>query len=84
MLENIQCAWAAASCRVEPDELPTEELQVKTGRMYSAGDVRLLVLDDDPLTRPASLGPRENVWLVIQHGAPVAGTALERDVVAPG
>jgi imidazolonepropionase-like amidohydrolase len=43
----------------------------------------LLVLDDDPLLGPASLGQRDNVWLVIQHGAPVAGASLERDVVAP-
>jgi imidazolonepropionase-like amidohydrolase len=41
----------------------------------------LLILDDDPLKRPATLGQREHVWLVIQHGTPVAGAALERDVV---
>jgi imidazolonepropionase-like amidohydrolase len=40
----------------------------------------LLVLDDDPLERPASLGERERVWLVVQHGRPVAGAALERDL----
>jgi imidazolonepropionase-like amidohydrolase len=43
----------------------------------------LLVLDGDPLERPESLGERENVWLVIQHGAPVAGAALERDLLIP-
>ena len=37
----------------------------------------LLVLDGDPLERPELLGERERVWLVIQHGTPVAGTALE-------
>ncbi len=40
----------------------------------------LIVLDGDPLERPEVLGRRENVWLVIQHGAPVAGTALEREI----
>jgi imidazolonepropionase-like amidohydrolase len=38
----------------------------------------LLVLDGDPLERPESLGERERIWLVIQHGTPVAGAALER------
>jgi imidazolonepropionase-like amidohydrolase len=42
----------------------------------------LLVLDGDPLERPELLGRREHVWLVIQHGAPVAGAALERDLSA--
>jgi imidazolonepropionase-like amidohydrolase len=40
----------------------------------------LLVLDGDPLERPELLGRREHVWLVIQHGSPVAGAALERDL----
>ena len=40
----------------------------------------LIVLDGDPLERPEVLGRRENVWLVIQHGAPVAGAALEREI----
>ena len=38
----------------------------------------LLVLDGDPLERPELLSQREQVWLVIQHGTPVAGAALER------
>jgi len=33
---------------VAPEDAPREDTQLKTGRMYSAGDVRLLVLDDDP------------------------------------
>jgi hypothetical protein len=36
------------------------------------------VLDRNPLERPELLSERERVWLVIQHGTPVAGTALER------
>jgi imidazolonepropionase-like amidohydrolase len=40
----------------------------------------LIVLDGDPLERPEVLGQREHVWLVIQHGAPVAGAALEREI----
>lgn len=37
----------------------------------------LLVLDGDPLERPELLSQREQAWLVIQHGTPVAGAALE-------
>ena len=59
-------------------------LDAYVGTVTEGKRADLLVLDDDPLMRPASLGQRENVWLVIQHGAPVAGCALERDVVAPG
>jgi imidazolonepropionase-like amidohydrolase len=40
----------------------------------------LLVLDGDPLERPGILGEREHIWLVIQHGTPVAGAALEREL----
>lgn len=40
----------------------------------------LLVLDGDPLQRPEVLGSREHVWLVMQHGVPVAGTALQREL----
>jgi imidazolonepropionase-like amidohydrolase len=38
----------------------------------------LLVLDGDPLTAPELLAQRDRVWLVLQRGVPVAGTALER------
>jgi imidazolonepropionase-like amidohydrolase len=40
----------------------------------------LLVVDGDPLEHPELLSQRERIWLVIQRGAPVAGTALERDL----
>ena len=39
----------------------------------------LVVVDGDPLARPAVLRERERIWLVVQLGAPVAGAALERD-----
>lgn len=37
----------------------------------------LVVLDGDPLERPEVLGERERIWLVVQSGTPVAGSALE-------
>ena len=40
----------------------------------------LVVVDGDPLERLELLRERECVWLVLQLGEPVAGTALERDV----
>jgi imidazolonepropionase-like amidohydrolase len=43
----------------------------------------LLVVDGDPLTRPELLLERESIWLVTRLGAPVAGTALERDPAEP-
>ena len=42
----------------------------------------LLVVDGDPLARPALLRDPDRIWLVLQLGAPVAGTALERDPAA--
>jgi imidazolonepropionase-like amidohydrolase len=42
----------------------------------------LLVVDGDPVQRPALLRDRARIWLVLQLGAPVAGAALERDPVA--
>jgi hypothetical protein len=38
------------------------------------------VVEGDPLERLELLRERERVWLVLQLGEPVAGTALERDV----
>jgi imidazolonepropionase-like amidohydrolase len=42
----------------------------------------LVVVDGDPLERLEVLRERERVWLVLQLGEPVAGTALERDLDA--
>jgi imidazolonepropionase-like amidohydrolase len=42
----------------------------------------LLVVDGDPLARPAMLRDPDRIWLVLQLGAPVAGAALERDPAA--
>jgi imidazolonepropionase-like amidohydrolase len=41
----------------------------------------LLVVDGDPLERPAVLRDPARIWLVLQLGEPVAGAALERDPV---
>jgi len=40
----------------------------------------LLVVDGDPLSDPGLLRRREQVWLVLQLGEPVAGAALEREL----
>jgi imidazolonepropionase-like amidohydrolase len=41
----------------------------------------LLVVDGDPVTDPRLLLDRERIWLVLQAGEPVAGAALERQLV---
>ena len=38
----------------------------------------LVVVDGDPLEEVAVLGDPAAIWLVVQHGTPVAGAALER------
>jgi imidazolonepropionase-like amidohydrolase len=40
----------------------------------------LAIFDGDPLDRPELLTGGDSAWLVLQRGAPVAGTALERDL----
>ena len=40
----------------------------------------LVVVDGDPLSDPGLLRRREQVWLVLQLGEPVAGAALEREL----
>jgi imidazolonepropionase-like amidohydrolase len=40
----------------------------------------LVVIDGDPVERPELLGDPANIWLVLQLGDAVAGTALERGV----
>ena len=39
----------------------------------------LVVVDGDPLQEPELLIDPERIWLVLQLGEPVAGTAMERD-----
>jgi imidazolonepropionase-like amidohydrolase len=43
----------------------------------------IVVVEGDPLERLELLRERDRLWLVLQLGEPVAGTALERDVDAP-
>ncbi len=48
------------------------------GTIESGKLADLVVVDGDPLAEPELLANRERVWLVLQLGEPVAGTALER------
>lgn len=43
----------------------------------------LLVVDGDPLAAPELLADPARIWLVLQLGVPVAGQALEREIM-PG
>ena len=41
----------------------------------------LLIVDGDPVAEPGLLADSARIWLVLRLGVPVAGQALERDVV---
>jgi imidazolonepropionase-like amidohydrolase len=41
----------------------------------------LLIVDGDPVAEPELLADSARIWLVLRLGVPVAGQALERDVV---
>ena len=41
----------------------------------------LLIVDGDPVAEPGLLADPARIWLVLRLGVPVAGQALERDVV---
>jgi imidazolonepropionase-like amidohydrolase len=41
----------------------------------------LLIIDGDPVTEPELLADSTRIWLVLRLGVPVAGQALERDLV---
>jgi len=41
----------------------------------------LLIIDGDPVAEPGLLADPTRIWLVLRLGVPVAGQALERDVV---
>ena len=51
--------------------------------LHDVGSIRpgqiadIAVIDGDPLQQPEILGERDNFWLVLQEGRPVAGTAIE-------
>ena len=51
------------------------------GRIEPGCVADLLVVDGDPVADPRVLLDRERIWLVLQAGEPVAGTALERQLV---
>ncbi len=53
-------------------------LDAHVGTVTPGALADLLVLDGDPLAAPELLSERDAIWLVLQRGVPVAGTALER------
>jgi imidazolonepropionase-like amidohydrolase len=53
----------------------------QVGSVAPGRSADLVVVDGDPLERVGVLRDRERIWLVVQSGTLVAGTALERDPV---
>jgi imidazolonepropionase-like amidohydrolase len=66
--DALVAATATGAEALGLDELGT----VQPGKLAD-----LLVVDGDPLADPGVLRRRERIWLVIQLGEPVAGSALE-------
>lgn len=69
--EALVAATAGAACALGLDD--------HLGSVVAGKLADLLVIDGDPLKQPELLSRRESIWLVIQRGAPVAGTAMERE-----
>jgi imidazolonepropionase-like amidohydrolase len=67
-MDALVAATANGAAALGIDELGT----VQPGMLAD-----LLVVDGDPLADPGVLRRRERIWLVIQLGEPVAGSALE-------
>ena len=76
-LGAMEALVAATATGAEALGLGDELGTVEAGRIAD-----LLIVDGDPLADPGLLRRREQVWLVLQLGAPVAGAALEAS--APG
>lgn len=55
------------------------ESQVGTVTVGKLAD--LIVVDGDPFLDSTLLAHRQRMWLVLQLGVPVAGSALERNLV---
>ena len=67
-MDALVAATATGAAALGLDELGT----VQPGKLAD-----LAVVDGDPLADPGVLRRRERIWLVIQLGEPVAGSALE-------
>jgi imidazolonepropionase-like amidohydrolase len=67
-MDALVAATATGAAALGLDELGT----VQPGKLAD-----LVVVDGDPLADPGVLRRRERIWLVIQLGEPVAGSALE-------
>jgi imidazolonepropionase-like amidohydrolase len=74
-LTALEAIAAATSVAADACGLGDEVGTVDPGKQAD-----LLVVDGDPLADPRVLLDAERIWLVVQRGRPVAGTALERSL----
>jgi imidazolonepropionase-like amidohydrolase len=74
-LTALEAIAAATSVAADACGLGDEVGTVDPGKQAD-----LLVVDGDPLADPRLLLDAERIWLVVQRGRPVAGTALERSL----
>ena len=66
-----------AVCAATAGARPPADSSDHSGPSRAGRPADLLVVDGDPLADPELLLDDERIWLVIQAGRPVAGTALE-------
>lgn len=74
-LTALEALAAATSVAADACGLGDEIGAVQPGKLAD-----LLVVDGDPVADPRLLLERERIWLVLQSGSAVAGTALEAPV----
>jgi imidazolonepropionase-like amidohydrolase len=79
-LSPVQALTAATAGGAQALGLEDQVGTVEPGKLAD-----LVVIDGDPLREPELLIDASRIWLVLQLGQPVAGTAMKRDprVTAP-
>jgi imidazolonepropionase-like amidohydrolase len=74
-LTPSQALSAATHHAAEALGIDTQVGTIEAGKLAD-----LVVVDGDPLADPALLSDRRQIWLVLQAGLAVAGSALERTI----
>ena len=77
-LSPLQALTAATAGGAQALGLEDQVGTVEPGKLAD-----LVVIDGDPLREPELLMDASRIWLVLQLGEPVAGTAMERDPRVP-
>jgi len=71
-------AWLAAATGTAAQALGLGE---HVGTVEEGKLADLLIVDGDPLAEPELLADSRRIWLVLQLGVPVAGQAMEQEII---